>query len=208
MQPSFTLFISFSDLEVVMKITPGAIAVFPGTWEQYKHLAEELGDRSATKIKFNSQQISLMNPLPEHGRKANLLADIAKILLIKQGKKFEAFTPITLELPDYSGIEPDYCFYIDNLPRLENLDRIDWSTSPPPDLAIEIDVTSYTNINDYLPYRIPEVWIQKKSGLMIYLFDGQSYQQGASKIFPQQHIALLSNSFETSSDVIASLLND
>ncbi|MGL4882561.1 MAG: Uma2 family endonuclease, partial [Waterburya sp.] len=149
-----------------------------------------------------------MNPLPEHGRKANLLADIAKILLIKQGKKFEAFTPITLELPDYSGIEPNYCFYIDNLSRLDNLDRIDWSTSPPPDLAIEIDVTSYTNINDYAPYRIPEVWIQKKSGLMIYLFDGQSYQQGSSQIFPQQDIALLSNNFETSSDAIASLLND
>ncbi|MGL4882271.1 MAG: Uma2 family endonuclease [Waterburya sp.] len=189
-----------------MKITPGAIAVFPGTWQQYKYLAEELGDRSATKIKFNSQQIILMNPLPEHGRKANLLADIAKILLIKQKKKFEAFTPITLELPDYSGIEPDYCFYIDNLPFLNNLDRIDWSTSPPPDLAIEIDVTSYTNINDYVPYCIPEVWIQKKSGLFIYLFDGQSYQQSSSQIFPDQDIAALIDRFETSSDAIAYLL--
>jgi hypothetical protein len=66
MQPSFTLFISFSDLEVVMKITPGAmptaseaIAVFPGTWEQYKHLAEELGDR----YHFKNFTLQYLQPL-------------------------------------------------------------------------------------------------------------------------------------------------
>jgi hypothetical protein len=35
-----------------MKITPGAIAVFPGTWQQYKYLAEELGDRCHQEIYF------------------------------------------------------------------------------------------------------------------------------------------------------------
>lgn len=36
-------------------------------------------------------------------------------------------------------------------------DRIDWSNEPPPDLVLEIDFTSYTDVNDYLPYRVPEV---------------------------------------------------
>ncbi|MEQ8755744.1 MAG: hypothetical protein RID09_19810 [Coleofasciculus sp. G1-WW12-02] len=37
--------------------------------------------------------------------------------------------------------------------------RIDWCHDPRPDLAIECDVTSFTNIDDYLPDRVREVWI-------------------------------------------------
>lgn len=197
---------TFTTKETKIQLTPGAIATFPGTWQQYKALSEQLGDRAAVKIKFRLQQIKLMNPLPQHGRKASLFADIVKMLLFKQGKRFEAFTPITLELPNESGIEPDYCFYIDNLDRLDNLDRIDWTTAPPPDLAIEIDVTSYTNIADYLPYRIPEVWIYKNNQLNIYLYNGQDYQQSNSLLFPDFDFNLI-NRFETSGDAIAFLLN-
>ncbi len=55
-----------------------------------------------------------MSPLPVHGRDVNLLADIVKALLDQDGREFDAFTPVTMMLPEESGIEPDYCFYIDN----------------------------------------------------------------------------------------------
>jgi hypothetical protein len=31
-----------------------------------------------------------------------------------------------------------------------------------------VDVTSYSDVNDYLPYRVPEVWLFKNSHLLIY----------------------------------------
>ncbi|MGB3613818.1 MAG: hypothetical protein WBA10_08495 [Elainellaceae cyanobacterium] len=40
--------------------------------------------------------------------KLNILADIAKVLLDNQNQNYEAFTPITMELPEDGGIEPDY----------------------------------------------------------------------------------------------------
>jgi Uma2 family endonuclease len=46
----------------------------------------------------------------------------------------------------------------------------DWGVDPSPDLVIEIDVTSYTDINDYLPYKVPEVWLFKKGELLIYIY--------------------------------------
>jgi Uma2 family endonuclease len=67
-----------------------------------------------------------------------------------------------MELPSQSGIEPDYCFYIDNWQAVIGRDRLTWGSDTSPDLAIEIDVTSYTDVNDYTPYRIPEVWILSK----------------------------------------------
>lgn len=55
-----------------------------------------------------------MSPLPVHGRDANLIADIVKALLDHDGREYDAFTPVTMTLPEESGIEPDYCFYINN----------------------------------------------------------------------------------------------
>jgi Uma2 family endonuclease len=54
-----------------------------------------------------------MSPLPKHGRDVSLVADIIKVLLDAAGREYDAFTPVTMQLPDESGIEPDYCFYID-----------------------------------------------------------------------------------------------
>jgi len=58
-----------------------------------------------------------------------------------------------MDLPEHSGVIPDHFFYIGELPVVGKR-RIDWSTDPPPDLAIECDVTSFTSVNDYLPYRV------------------------------------------------------
>jgi Uma2 family endonuclease len=126
-----------------------------------------------------------MSPLPVHGRDANLVADIVKALLDHDGREYDAFTPVTMTLPEESGIEPDYCFYIDNWQAVSGKKRIDWQQDPPPDLVIEIDVTSYSDVQDYLPCRVPEVWLFKQQQLLIYQLQGLEYQlQTHSRYFP------------------------
>ena len=50
---------------------------------------------------------------------------------------------------------------------------------------LEIDVTSYSNVNDYLPYRVPEVWLFRKNQLVIYQLQGDEYiAQAQSRYFP------------------------
>jgi Uma2 family endonuclease len=90
-----------------------------------------------------------------------------------------------MSLPDESGIEPDYCFYIDNWQAVSGKKRIDWQKDPPLDLVIEIDVTSYSDVRDYLPYRVPEVWLFKNQQLLIYQLQAADYQlQTHSCYFP------------------------
>ena len=133
-----------------------------------------------------------MNPLPKRGREAHLLARVVEILLEYQNRNYEAFTPITMELPEERGIEPDYCFYIDHWQSAVGQDRIDWRNSPPPDLVIEVDVTSYTAVADYLPYKVPEVWLFRTTGLQIYGLAIDSYQQQpSSRYFPNFELPTL-----------------
>jgi len=167
-----------------VRLSPGMVIRMPGNWQDYRTLCQSRGDSSIPRIKYAAGEILLMSPLPKHGRNANILADLVKALLDAEARNYEAFTPITMELPEESGIEPDYCFYIDNWQAVVGRDRLDWRVDPPPDLVLEIDVTSYTHQNDYLPYLVPEVWLFKRE-LAIYGLQGAEYQlQAGSRYFP------------------------
>ena len=156
-------------------LPPGSLLRIPATWENYQSLCQQRGDNSIPRIKYRNGEVLLMSPLPKHGRDASLIADIIKVLLDHNKLEYDSFTPVTMELPAESGIEPDYCFYIDNWKASSGKERIDWSIDPPPDLVLEIDVTSYTDINDYLPYRVPEVWLFRRDRLIIYQLQETEY---------------------------------
>ena len=103
----------------------------------------------------------------------------------QQEKDWECFEPITLKLLKQAGVEPDTCFYIDNRQAILGKDKLDLTIDPPPDLAIEVDLTSITNIKTYEPLKIPELWVYKPQELTIYVFDGTQYQNiDKSLIFP------------------------
>jgi Uma2 family endonuclease len=167
------------------QLPPGAVVRLIASWQEYQHLCDQRGDGSIPRIKYRNGEVLLMSPLPVHGRDASLLADVVKVLLDHDEREYDAFTPVTMSLPQESGIEPDYCFYIDNWQAVSGKKRIDWQQDPPPDLVIEIDVTSYSNLQDYLPYRVPEVWLFKNQQLLIHQLQGDDYQlQTNSCYFP------------------------
>jgi Uma2 family endonuclease len=152
-----------------IQLPPGTVVRLAGTWADYQALVEQIGDRPTPRLKYRPGEIFIMSPMARHGREVDIISDIVKVLLDYQGQEYEAFTPITLDLTEVRGVEPDYCFYIAHRAAIIGKDRLDFAIDPPPDLVIEIDVTSFTEVNDYLPYRIPEVWIFQQRQLKIYL---------------------------------------
>lgn len=175
-----------------IRLPAGTVVRMPGTWQDYCVLCDSRGNGSIPRIKYRNGEILLMSPSPRHGREAHLLARIVEALLDSKNRNYEAFTPITMTIPEEGGIEPDYCFYIDNWQAAVGKDRIDWQTDPPPDLVIEIDVTTYTAAEDYAPYQVPEVWLFKKSGLKVYSLQGETYQpQPLSRYFPDVDLPTL-----------------
>ncbi|MDJ0661226.1 MAG: Uma2 family endonuclease [Crocosphaera sp.] len=163
----------------------GTILKFPGTLADYEELLEQLGDRSIPRIRFRDNHIILMSPLPEHGKEIDVISDLIKALLHYQEKDWDSFHPVTLKYGKKPGLEPDACFYIENYQAILGKRKLDMSIDPPPDLAIEIDVTSFTDIEDYITLAIPEVWIYKTNKLHIYHFTDNHYiETDNSLIFP------------------------
>lgn len=171
-------------------LSAGTVVKSPATWQDYQGLCDRRGDGSMPRIKYRCGEVLLMSPLPKHGREASLIADIIKVLLDHSGREYDAFTPVTMQLPEESGIEPDYCFYINHWQEISGKERIDWRNDPPPDLVLEIDVTSYSEVMDYLPYQVPEVWLFRKQQLFIYQLQDNNYcAKLQSQYFPEINLA-------------------
>lgn len=157
------------------------------TWEDYEALLARREDKAGLRIRYSSktQEIRIMSPLPRHGKNSDILADFVKALLRHECRDWDAFTPITLKRINQQGIEPDYCFYIDNRTEILGKERIDLETDPPPDLAIEIDLTCTTKPEDYQAIAPLELWVYRQSQLSIYQFDSQQYRESQiSRWFP------------------------
>jgi Uma2 family endonuclease len=187
---------------MLLTVSRDAIDLPPGgevilryqTWVDYEELLQSRRDKAAIKIRFDaeSQEIRIMSPLPGHGKRADTLADLVKVLLRHQGRDWESFDPITLKRFEQKGLEPDACFYIENRQAILGRERIDLEVCPPPDLAIEVDLTSSTTPEDYQAIAIPELWIYRREELHIYLFDGQQYGESAdSPTFPEINVKQL-----------------
>lgn len=169
-----------------IKLPAGSVVRLPASWQEYQILCDRRGDGSIPRMKYRSGEVLLMSPLPKHGRNAHLIAAIITKLLDRQEREYDAFTPVTMQLPEESGIDPDYCFYIDHWQAVSGKERIDWRNDPPPDLVLEIDVTSYSDVRDYLPYRVPEVWLFRQQQLLIYQLQGDEYGVNFhSQYFPE-----------------------
>nr|WP_242028426.1 Uma2 family endonuclease [Pseudanabaena sp. FACHB-2040] len=63
--------------------------------------------------------------------------------------------------------------------------RLNHESDPPPDLAIEADVTSRTTLDVYEVMGVPEVWIYEEGRLRVYVLQSGEYaESSASSTFP------------------------
>lgn len=85
----------------------------------------------------------------------------------------------------FKGIEPDSCFYLQNEIAVRGKDRLDLTVDPPPDLALEIDITNRSHPNIYESLGTAELWRYQKNQLEILLLvDGKYVESPTSTNFP------------------------
>jgi len=170
-----------------IELSPGSHVLISGvTWEQYERFLEDLGEeRLIPRINYCNGTLELMSPLPAHERPHRIIAYIVTNILDAQNRAWEDFGSTTFKKLKKAGLEPDTCFYIQNAERVRALMRMDMEQDPPPDLAIEADVTSKTTLEAYAALQVPEVWIYGNGKLTINLLQNGDYQESAtSSIFP------------------------
>lgn len=156
------------------------------TWTELEAILEELGEHRAAKIAYDQGILEIMTPLPEHEFDKEIISDLIKALLEELDIEFLSLGSTTFKNQFMEkGIEPDQCFYIQNERLVRGKKRLDLTIDPPPDLALEIDVTSRTHPNIYQSLKVPELWRFENGKLQInVLVDGNYVVSQSSLNFP------------------------
>lgn len=167
------------------------------SWQKLENILEEMGERRTARISYSDGWLEIMVPLPEHEKDKELLGDLVKILLEILQIDFEPFGSTTLKNERMrQAVEPDTSFYIQNQAAVIGKNRIDLNIDPPPDLAIEIDITSRTRFDNYEILGVPELWRYQQQGLEIFLLqEGKYIKSQSSPNFPNIPIIELVNEY-------------
>ncbi|TFI55289.1 Uma2 family endonuclease [Mastigocladus laminosus UU774] len=167
------------------------------SWQQLENILEELGEKRAARISYSNGWLEIMVPLPEHEKDKEIIGDLVKILLEELQIDFESLGSTTLKNQLMKqAVEPDACFYIKNYAAVIGKKRIDLNIIPPPDLAIEIDITFRTYFDNYEILGVPELWRYTHNGLQINLLQkGKYIEANFSPNFPDIPIIELVNEY-------------
>ncbi|HEY9768411.1 MAG TPA: Uma2 family endonuclease [Coleofasciculaceae cyanobacterium] len=167
-------------------VPPGQTVMLDGvSWAEFESILEDLGENRGFRIAYDRGQLEIMTPLPEHQVNKEYISDFVKILLEELDIEFCPLGSTTFKNPlMFKGIEPDSCFYIQNEAVVRGKNRLDLTVDPPPDLALEIDITNRSHPEIYQSLGVPELWQYKRSKLQILLLlDGKYVESNQSSIF-------------------------
>lgn len=166
------------------------------SWETYEQLLEIFAERSTPRMTYYQGTLELMVPSPEHERYSWTLCRLIVALSEEIGIEIIGLKSSTWRSePKKAGNEADECFYIQNEALMRGKLTIDLKNDPPPDLAVEIDLTS-SSINKmavYAELKVPEVWIWKKGKLIINILNDTGYVESETSLafasFPVKELA-------------------
>jgi len=166
------------------------VMLYGVTWDQFEKILENLGNHRAARIAYDNGTLEIITPLPEHEYFKEVIGtgiqDIAEELEID----YESYGSTTWRKQiKMAGLEPDNCFYFQNEAIARGRLDLDLSKGdPPPDLALEIDIThkSLDRFPIYARLEVPELWCYDNGELKIYhLQDGVYVEAETSLALPQ-----------------------
>ena len=153
----------------------------------YENILAESVEGRVARINYYQGMLEIVTPLPKHEINKVTFGDLVKALLEELDIEFRSLASITFKSEAMAaGVEADDCFYIQNEAVIRGKKRIDLTVDPPPDLAIEIDITSRTRFNNHEALGVPELWRYDGQSLEINVLESGKYKKSnISRNFPQ-----------------------
>ena len=131
------------------------------TWEVYECLLTAHQDRSVPRFTYDQGRLEIMSPSAEHEELRHLVALCVEVLAEEWSINVRGLGSATFRREDLQrGFEPDACFYVQNVGRIRGKIELDLTVDPPPDVVIEIDLTSPSlpKFPIFAQLGVPEIW--------------------------------------------------
>ncbi|MGB5961532.1 MAG: Uma2 family endonuclease [Coleofasciculaceae cyanobacterium] len=167
------------------------------SWQTFEQILKELGDNRSTRLAYNNGFLEIMTPLGPHENNNRFIDDLVRAITDELNINMKKFGSLTMKRSKkLKGAEPDSCYYLQNEPLVRSKQEIDLDKDPPPDLVLEIDMSSGSldKLPIYAAIGVPELWRYDGNKLEVFVLqqlDGEYEAVSNSPTFPWMEMEVI-----------------
>jgi Uma2 family endonuclease len=149
-------------------------------WDTFQALIVDLESQPSHRLTYDDGVLEIWMPLLPHESFKRWLGRIVEIVTEEVDCEIRSLSACTWRRADLrKGVEADECYYIQHEAIVRGRMDLDLAIDPPPDLAIEIDVTSLSlpRLPIYQALGVPEVWRFEADRIQILGLQDEGYEE-------------------------------
>lgn len=149
------------------------------TWQAYQQILHALPQSRSARLTYDCGILEITMPLESHEFALRMIEVFIRILVFEMGMKIKTMGSTTMDREALNrGAEPDCAYYIQHQSQVAGR-TVDFTSDPPPDLVVEVDIT-HTDIDKnrlYAAMGVPEFWRYNGREWQIYQLIEGIYQE-------------------------------
>lgn len=168
-------------LDIIERLPAGAKLELPNVdWDEYEHLLTQMESfHPGHRLSYDRGRLTIVSPSLEHERAKEFFSGLVNALAEEMDLTLEPAGATTFKRKLLKkGVEADACFYVQNAARVIGRRTFRGGEYPPPDVAVEIDMSndSLDKFPIYAALRVPEIWRYDGVTTRFYKLAGDSYE--------------------------------
>jgi Uma2 family endonuclease len=176
-------------LEATEHLPDGAtLLIHSFDWDEYERLLVDLGNSPHLRLSYDSGNLRILSISSEHDQYATAIEGLILTFCDEFEITLEGLGCATWRSQALAkGVEADASYYIQNAQRIIGKRKIDLATDPPPDLVVEVDLSTDARhkFPIYGALGVPEIWRYDGEVIQLYLLrDGDYVEAGTSEVLP------------------------
>lgn len=147
-------------------------------WETFVDLAEQRRG-SVPRMTFDNGVLELMSPRRQHKNIGCLIGRLVETYTEVLGIEIQSVASTTFKRKDLQkAFEADESYYIQHAEQIRPKEEIDLAIDPPPDLVIEVEITSSAirKLKLFAAMGVPEVWRHDGERLQMFALQDDQYE--------------------------------
>src|SRR5688572_14032082 len=166
-------------LDIIERLPAGAKLELPDVdWDEYEHLLAQMESfHPGHRLSYDRGRLIVVSPRREHEFFKAFVSRAAHVLAEELSLNIEATGATTLRRRKLAkGVEADESFYVQNAARIIGHLELDLDVDPPPDVAVEIDMShdSLEKFHIYATLGVPEIWRYDGENTRFYKLAGET----------------------------------
>ena len=148
------------------------------SWEIFVALADERRG-SVPRLSYNEGVLEMMSPKRKHENISCLLGRMIEAYSEIRGIEILSVASVTVKRIDLKkAYEADESYYVTNIDKVLAKEELDFEVDPPPDLVIEVELTSSAidKLELFAAMQVREVWRHDGTSVQFYRLSNGRYE--------------------------------